>query len=539
MLFTAFTWLYGKLGRHYPGVYLTVELQTAFGVTAGTLVLLTFYWDIEAGEFWAIFGIAMVLTAIAIAGNLLRTYPLLRPIKRWIAGERSAEDTTRAWAAAAGLPSNLIRRDFTLPVLIVVIPSSIAAVAIFGLSWPAFFPLFGASLIAVGYGAILHYLALEVGMRPVLIDINQTVAPRTDLPPTISLRVRLMAALPLINLITGLVVAALTSNNGGGADLGVDVLVAVAVATTISLELTLLLSKSVLRPINDLREATERLKEGDYEISVPVTSGDELGELAASFNEMAVGLSERERIREAFGTYLDREVAEYILSEGFSEEGVELEVSILFCDVKDFTTFAADADAKEVVAALNALFEEIVPIVARNGGHVDKFVGDGLLAVFGAPEAHADHAERAVRAACQMAATVNDKAAANGMRVGIGVNTGTVVAGSIGGGGRLDFSVIGDSVNIAARVEKATRELDENVLITSQTAAELGRGFETEPLGEHELRGVTEPVELFAVEQVRVPVDGATADRIDGAAPAPRRIPRIRLPRRRSSASAS
>ena len=144
-----------------------------------------------------------------------------------------------------------------------------------------------------------------------------TNQPRTDPPPTISLRVRLMAALPLINLITGLVVAARTSQNGGGADHGGDVLVAVAVATTISLELTLLLSKSVLRPINDLREATERLKEGDYEISVPVTSGDELGELAASFNEMAVGLSERERIREAFGTYLDREVAEYILSEGF------------------------------------------------------------------------------------------------------------------------------------------------------------------------------------------------------------------------------
>jgi class 3 adenylate cyclase len=537
MLFTAFTWLYGKLGRFYPGVYLTVELQTAFGVTAGTLILLTFYWDMDAGEFWTIFAIAMGLTAVAIAGNLARTYPLLRPIKRWIAGDRSDEATTRAWAAAAGLPTDLIRRDFTLPVLIVVIPSSAAAVAIFGLSWAAFFPLFGASLIAVGYGAILHYLALEVGMRPILIDINQAVTPRTDAPPTISLRVRLMAALPVINLITGLVVAALTSNDGGGADLGVDVLIAVAVATTISLELTVLLSKSVLRPINDLREATERLKQGDFDVSVPVLSGDELGELAASFNQMAVGLAERERIREAFGTYLDREIAEYILSEGFSEEGVELEVSILFCDVQDFTSFAADADAKEVVAALNSLFEQIVPIISRNGGHVDKFVGDGLLAVFGAPEAHPDHAERAVRAACQMATAVNDEAAADGMRIGIGVNTGTVVAGSIGGAGRLDFSVIGDPVNVASRVENATREFDENVLITSQTASELGPGFQPQSLGSHQLRGVSEPVELFSVRLEKVPIDQATTDRIDGAA-TPARRPWSGL-RRRLRAGAS
>ena len=116
-----------------------------------------------------------------------------------------------------------------------------------------------------------------------------------------------MAALPLINLITGLVVAALTSGGGGGgARSGLDVLVAVAVATTISLELTVLFSKSILRPIADLQRATEAVREGHYDVSVPVTTGDELGELAASFNQMVEGLAERERLREAFGTYLDK-----------------------------------------------------------------------------------------------------------------------------------------------------------------------------------------------------------------------------------------
>jgi adenylate cyclase len=292
-------------------------------------------------------------------------------------------------------------------------------------------------------------------------------------------------------------VAALTSSGGGGAALGADVLVAVAVATTISLELTVLFSKSILRPINDLRHATEALAEGRYDVSVPVTTGDELGELASSFNEMVEGLAERERLREVFGTYLDKEIAEYILSEGFAEEGEEVEVSVLVCDVRDFTGFAARASAKEVVSRLNQLFEVMVPIVGRHGGHVDKFLGDGLLGVFGAPEPFPDHADRAVLAACEMASKVNSRDDL-GLRIGVGVNTGLVVAGSIGGGGRLNFSVIGDAVNVAARVEAATREVGEDVLITSRTVERLTSAIQAENCGRRALKGIDEPVALFA-----------------------------------------
>jgi adenylate cyclase len=212
---------------------------------------------------------------------------------------------------------------------------------------------------------------------------------------------------------------------------------------------------------------------------------------------MVEGLREREKIREAFGTYLDQDVAEYILSEGFSEEGVEREVSVLLCDAQDFTRFAGSATAPEVVRSLNELFECIVPIVYRNGGHVDKFIGDGLLAVFGAPEPHPDHAERAVRAAVEMAERANESDR-DLLRIGIGVNTGRVVAGSIGGAGRLNFSVIGDAVNVAARVESATRELEPDVLITAGTAEHLGPGFELAEYGPVELKGIDEALTLFA-----------------------------------------
>jgi adenylate cyclase len=499
MALPALSRLYRRLGRHYPYVFLTIELQSAFAVTAATLALFSFYYNASTGDYLRIVAVALALTGAAVAITLFRTFPLMRPIRDWLDGARDRDSTTRAWAAAVALPLNLIRRDLWVPVGIAIVPTCVWAVVVLDLDWPAFFPLFAGSMVALGYSAILHYLILEAGMRPVLLDVNATgEGPRLRTPTSaVPLRLRLMTALPLINIITGLVVAALTSEGGGGAALGADVLIAVGVATTISLELTVLFAKSIVRPIGDLQRATEAVREGRYDVAVPVTTGDELGELAASFNQMVDGLAERERLREAFGTYLDKSVAEYILSEGFSEEGEEVEVSILFCDVRDFTTFAAQADAKDVVMRLNALFAVVVPIVNRHGGHVDKFVGDGLLAMFGAPEPFPDHADRAVRAACEMASVVNSDDEP-GFRIGVGVNTGRVVAGSIGGAGRLNFSVIGDAVNVASRVESATRELDQDVLITEATARELSDDIEVTDCGEHELKGLPEPLRLCA-----------------------------------------
>jgi adenylate cyclase len=529
MALTVFNRLYRRLGRTYPVAFLTIELQSAFVITAATLGLFSFYYNASAHDYLKILVVTMVLVALAVTITIVRTMPLMRPIQEWIAGARDEEQTHEAWAAAVCLPLELIRRDLAIPIVVAVIPASIWAVIVLNLSWLAFFPLFAGSLVAVGYSTILHYLVLEAGMRPVLVDINRSAAaPRLSAEvAAIPLRVRLMAALPLINLITGLVVAAFTSGGGGGAALGLDVLVAVAVATTVSLELTVLFSKSILRPIADLQRATQAVREGRYDVSVPVTTGDELGELAASFNQMLAGLAERERLREAFGTYLDKSVAEFILSEGFSEDGVETEVSVLVCDVRDFTAFARQANAKEVVARLNELFEIIVPIITRHGGHIDKFVGDGLLAVFGAPESYTDHADRAVRAACEIAARVNSDDGL-GLRVGVGVNTGLVVAGSIGGAGRLNFSVIGDAVNVAARVEAATREIDEEVLITEATMRQLSSSIEVKACGEHELKGIGEPLALYAPrigepapapageEPLPVPRDGAPKGELSG-----------------------
>ncbi len=499
------TWLYRRLGRAYPFAFIAAELQSAWLIGLGTIAIFSLYYDAPFHEYLIIGGVVAGLTLVALCLALIRCFKYVAPVSRWI-GSADRDDPTLAadaWAAAVGLPLQLVRRDLKLPVFVVGLPGSVAATIVLGLSPLAFFPLFAGALIALIYAGILHYFVLETGMRPVLVEINRATPPRLQAKTRVMpLRFKLMASLPLINVITGLIAAALSSTDsgagaGGGAALGFDVVIAIGVAFTISFELSIMLTKSILRPIEDLERGIEQIRAGNFDTAVPVTTADELGELSAAFNQMARGLGEREKIRDAFGTYLDREVADYILSDGYTPEGFEADVSILFCDVRDFTSFSSQADAPEVVARLNELFEELVPIITRNGGHVDKFVGDGLLAVFGAPEPFPDHADRAVQTAVQIAQRANHGESGL-LRVGVGVNSGAVVAGSIGGGGRLNFSIIGDAVNVAARVEAATRDLDDEVLFTTATRDLLGSTIEVASRGRHVLRGRNEPVELWA-----------------------------------------
>ncbi len=491
------TWLYRKLGRRYPSVFITVELQTAFFVATGAVALFSFYYSVSGPDFLKVLAVTLGLTAIGVGFVLARVLKRLRPLTAWIGGDRSSETTADAWHRAVNLPIEMIRRDFYVPVIVTVI-TVVAAVAILSLSWLSFFPILLAALLTAAYAGTLHYLALELAMRPILFDINSALDRPVRIDrPAVPLRVKLLGSLPLINVITGMVVAALTSDGGGTDALTVAVLIALFVSFTISFELTVLLTRSILRPIEDLEAATERIRQGRFDEHVPVTTSDEFGELSSAFNQMVDGLAERERLREAFGTYLDEEVAQHLISADFEPGGEEVEVSLVFCDVRNFTSTAAESDAPDVVRRLNELFECIVPIVARHRGHIDQFIGDAVLAVFGAPERIPQHADRAVQCAVELARTINSRRP-GGFEVGVGVNSGSVVAGSIGGAGRLSFSVIGDSVNLASRVESATRDTGDSVLITGETRALLSETIEVVPRGEREIRGYDRKVDLYA-----------------------------------------
>jgi len=494
--------LYRRLGSSYFALYLVFDVITAFVIGLATIGLFSLYEPITPREFVRILLVTDGSVALGLAYNAWTGRKVAQPLIDWITQGRPSETALEAWRTTAGLPRDFIVCNGWQPFALVAVPISVYVTLEFNLPFYSAGIVFAGILVAIAYSAVLHFFTGEAALRPVLKDIASRLPPDFQAQPVgVPLRWKLLGALPLINVITGVVVSGLSTNGRATLnDLGLDVVVAVLVAFTLSFELTLLLTKSILRPVRDLLDATERVKRGDLSARVPVVSGDEMGVLAGSFNEMMRGLSEREALREAFGSYVDPEVAERIIEEGELLEGDDVEVTVLFIDIRDFTAYADRSSAREVVTLLNEFFGRVVPIVLKHGGHANKFVGDGLLAVFGAPARVQDHADRALSAAADIAREV-EREYGDRLRIGIGVNSGPVTAGSVGGGGRLEFTVIGDPVNVAARVEKITKETGDVVLLTEATRCLLANpdSDDLEPRGAIPIRGKADAVPIYAL----------------------------------------
>jgi adenylate cyclase len=417
------------------------------------------------------------------------------PIDRWLRSGHAPTDAERARVLRNPLDQALISSVFWVlaallfTALNVAVNPSLAVSAGVG------------ALLAGLTAAALNYLAAERVLRPVTAKALEGAAPPER--QSLGVRGRLTIAWALGSGVTmlaigGIAVIGLLDEEFERPTLSAAALFLAVVGLGTGLLLTRLAARSVADPLTAVRSALADIERGHFGVEVPVDDGSEIGFLEAGFNRMAVGLSERERLREAFGTFVDPELTDRVLREGTDLAGEEVELSVLFMDVRGFTGYAESASARDVVATLNALYEDVVPLIAEHGGHANKFVGDGLLAVFGAPRRLTAHADCAVSAALALARVVRDR---HGERlgVGVGVNSGPVVAGTIGGGGRLEFTVIGDVVNTAARVEAATRETGDDVLITEATLALLSDGdggWEERP--PVELKGKRRGVRLYA-----------------------------------------
>jgi adenylate cyclase len=495
------TWSFRRFGARYPRLAVALWFQVAHLIVAGGVLLLDLYVNLTSTQLWTIFVVAQVAVLVENAAAIGIVWRLLAPADPWLRGDRNARTALKAWRALAGAPLAFVRWGRAVPFLVNVIPISVFLVyELDAQLWPAFFPLAAGVAVVLLYGVFLRFFGLELVLRPVLEEVSK------DLPDgpgvasvSVPLKWKLLIALPAINIISGVTVVGVSSPDTAGLkQLGFGVLVTIGVSFTVSLELSLLLLRSILQPLDDLQHGTARVAAGDLSARVPVLGTDETGRLAGSFNTMVSGLEERERLREAFGAFVDPDVAERVMVEGTVLEGQEAEVTVLFLDIRGFTAFAEREGAREAVARLNDLYELIVPILVRHGGHANKFIGDGLLAVFGAPEKLDDHADRAVAAALEIVARARARYGER-LRLGIGLNSGPVVAGTIGGGGRVEFTVIGDAVNTAARVEEATRITGDDVLLTEATRALLRAdhgGFVGR--GDAELKGKRERVHLHA-----------------------------------------
>ena len=492
---------YRSLGPRYPRRILLGMLPGAYLTGLMAVAGVALYVDLALTEMVRILLAAWLFiwtVDVVIEVRLIRSR--LGPIEAWLSGGRGEEETRRAWEAASGLPLAFLRHwPLYAGVCLGLIAWDVYAV------WELDLPTYSAAIFLPGsliiflYWVVLRFLALELSLRPVLEDITTALPDHADLEPLrLSMRTRLLITLPAVNLITGIAVGGFSADQSN--DLGnfaLALLGSVTAALLVSSWLIAFLSASIITPIAQLREANLAVGRGDLSVRVPVASADETADLARSFNEMVIGLEERERLRDAFGAFVDPELAERVLKEGTDLAGEEVDVSVLFMDVRGFTSYSERVSAREAVARLNDLYDCVVPVITRHAGHANKFIGDGLLAVFGAPARLDDHADCAVAAAIEIAETVDERFDGE-LRVGVGVNSGTVMSGTIGGGGRLDFTVIGDVVNTASRIESATRETGDDVLITGAVRTRLTDDGEWEDRAPIALKGKEQEVELFA-----------------------------------------
>jgi adenylate cyclase len=291
--------------------------------------------------------------------------------------------------------------------------------------------------------------------------------------------------------------------------LGIESLVNVifyllAASAIVALVLPKLVAKSISEPAGALEAAIAKVEAGDLSVRVPVGDNDELGVLSDSFNQMTAGLAERERIKDAFGRFVTPAIAQAILDNPPEPGGTSTEVTVLFSDIRGYTSLSERLSPPQVIELLNTYFSHMVPAIEENQGLVYQFVGDAIMAVFGAPLKLEDHATKAVAAGQGMLAALatfnrHSRQGQPPLAMGIGIHSGPVVAGIIGSRQRMEYRVVGDTVNLASRVEGLNKPLGSELLISQATVQRLSRPFDLTDLGSHQVKGKAEPVHVFGV----------------------------------------
>ena len=269
-----------------------------------------------------------------------------------------------------------------------------------------------------------------------------------------------------------------------------------------------LASRLIIRPIHHLSSAAQKVAEGDLEARVDLQRADDFGMLIGEFNKMVLGLKEKERVQNMFGRHVGRRAAEAILNSPAGLSGTNREITAMFVDVRNFTSISESRRPEEVVELLNVFFQNMVEIVEDSGGMVNKFLGDGLMALFGAVEPDANveqsHADMAVGCAMRMAERldeVNQRVSLPfDFAIGVGIHSGEAVVGSIGSQQRLEYTAIGDTVNVASRIEGLTKRLEKTILFSAATRDLLTKQYPIDGPFEASVRGKEETVVVYSLQ---------------------------------------
>jgi len=489
-----------EIGRSLYWRLIRVYLVASLAATGSGASFFLFGLDFSAEQKRLVFGFIAPMAALPqIMTDVVLIGRHVRPVRAFfeaMPGPRAYELAEGALTRALNLPLYTAARVLFVhaPVLAVglaVLCSLANKYLSLGLAWWQFVLVNVTILIFSSGHAIYEYLAVKRVVQPVLPAIRTRLdeARRDNLTGVLRLRTRIklllvfvfVACVPLAALgftvllkLDRLLAPLEMDTSRIETPLMVWVLLLVVGGSAVALILSTMISRDLSSKVEELAEAMRRVEHGDVAAQLVVRSTDEFADAYRGFNRMTRGLVERERLRDAFGRYVAPEVAEQVMKHGVSVGGSLVLATVIFIDIRGFTSLSEEMDPSAVVGLLNRYFAAVGPPIREHNGFINKFGGDSLLAVFGAPVPDPDHVERATRAALgvrEALALFNEKQRKKGraaLRVGIGVHTGEMVAGSVGSPDRMEYTVIGDVVNVAARIQGLTKDFGTDILLSAE-----------------------------------------------------------------------
>ncbi len=279
-------------------------------------------------------------------------------------------------------------------------------------------------------------------------------------------------------------------------------------ALLIALIIAQILSKKVTKSLHHLHNVVQQIGKGNLQARSNLASDDEFGELSQGINAMCQGLQERDRLKMSFARYVSAHILDKILlSEApLKLEGERRKVTLLFSDIRQFTHIAETLPPEDVVQLLNDYFEQMIEVIFSNSGTLDKFIGDGIMAEFGAPLDDTSQEEHAIHTAIQMHKELIklcdkwEKQKKPRIQIGVGIHTGEAVVGNIGSEKRIEYTAIGDTVNVAARLEQATKILNVPILVSEKTYLGAKDKFPFRDLGLMALPGRKEQIRVYTID---------------------------------------
>src|SRR5262245_43713251 len=520
--------LYNGSVSAIPVVWKRIRLVTTAGNLLGALLTFSYFRFIDQGVASPPVGrweIAFSIVAFALLSGVAYLISRRWTEPLWLYQRRGGP----LGPDAAKLHSLALRVPYAVAFLTAI--GWILAGFIWGAVWPllagtfqtgtALRTIFGTTVLAGSVATAFTFFSVEYCWRDTLPiffpDGELSTVPNA---PRLSVRTRLLGIFLLISVIPLAVLGVLAYTRAvalvGVApvtaavvvqDLRMLILFVLAAGILAAVGLAMFATHSVADPLGRVEDAMVAVGRGDLAGHCPVVANDEIGSVAEGFNRMLHGLREREVIRETFGKYVTREVRDEILAGRASFDGQLEEVTILFADLRDFTPWVERTEPREVVRDLNGYFTEMEAAVRGHRGLVLQFIGDEIEAVFGAPLRAPDHADRAVAAALDMRrrlAELNARRARDGkdpLKNGIGIHSGTVLAGNIGSSERLTYALVGDAVNLASRIQGLNKELGTDLLLSDATRRRLMRDVPLEALPATRVKGKSVEVSVYRVHE--------------------------------------